>query len=238
MPLPRIDFLKTGLALVLGWVVALVLFRGWPGIDLAVSGLFWSPGAGFGVLQSPLWEALRNGLWDLEIALAVAAFALMVAAWMRGRAVAGLPVRATGFIVALFALGPGVLVNALFKTFAGRARPATVTEFGGDRLFTPAGTFTDQCSRNCSFPSGEVSSVVAMAVALWLIAALPGRLPVRGRRALRLFAVAATLFVIAQRVIEGRHFLSDAVFAALMVLTLAWGLYALLSGRPVRARRD
>ena len=237
MLLPRIDFLKTGLALALGWGVAFALFRGWPGIDLAVSGLFWSPEAGFGVLQNPLWEALRNGLWDLEIALAVAAFALMVATWMRGRAVAGLPVRATGFIVALFALGPGVLVNGLFKSFAGRARPATVTEFGGDRLFTPAGTFADQCSRNCSFPSGEVSSVVAMAVALWLVAALPGAMPVRGRRALRIFAVVAALFVIAQRIVAGRHFLSDTVFAALMVLTLAWGLYALVSGRFAQARR-
>lgn len=233
--LPRIDFVKTGVALVICWTLALVLFRGWPLIDLRISALFWDGAKGFDVLQSPVWEWLRNSLWNIEILLFVFALAMLVTARVNGSDRFGLPARASGFIVLLFLLGPGLIVNGFFKSFGGRARPASVEEFGGGMIFTPAGTFTDQCHRNCSFPSGEVSSMVTMAISLWLVSAMLRGLPDWGRIAIRVIAVAATLFIAAQRIIDGRHFLSDAVFATLMILTLAWVLYFLMTGRRMRA---
>lgn len=85
-----------------------------------------------------------------------------------------------------------------------------------------------QCARNCSFVSGETSSAVALGVAFWIASAV-WRLENWQRLYLRVAGVLIPVFVIVQRVTSGRHFLSDAVFATLLVLTLAWGLLALAS---------
>ncbi|QLQ19882.1 MAG: phosphatase PAP2 family protein [Exiguobacterium profundum] len=66
-----------------------------------------------------------------------------------------------GFVLAVYALGTGVLVHGLLKAYWGRARPAQVTEFGGIAAFTPPWLISQECTRNCSFVSGEVSGAVA-----------------------------------------------------------------------------
>ncbi len=229
--MPRLDLSLTGRWLLAGWFAAVMLFRGAPSVDLAISGLFWHAGSGFDVITNPLWEWLRQRLWDLALIVLAVAIVAGLRAFAKGRSVWGLPARAWGFVVALYVLGPGLIVNGFLKAYSGRARPAFVTEFGGTRLFTPAGTFTDQCTRNCSFVSGEVSAAVALAVALWLASVLWTRIEGWQRLYLRAVALFIPAFVIVQRVATGRHFASDAVFAALITLTLAWGLYALFAGQ-------
>lgn len=234
--MPRLDLSLTGRWLLAGWIAAVALFCGAPSVDLAISGLFWHAGAGFDVITNPLWEWLRQRLWDLALIVLVVAIVAMVRAFAKGRNVCGLPSRAWGFVVTLYLLGPGLIVNGVLKAYSGRARPAFVTEFGGTKLFTPAGQFADQCTRNCSFVSGEVSAAVALAVALWLASVLWSRIERWQRLYLRAVALFIPAFVIVQRVATGRHFASDAVFAALITLTLAWGLYALFAGQLPRRR--
>lgn len=226
--LPRIDLTLTARWLIAGWLAAVALFRGAPSVDTDIAGLFWSPEAGFGRIDRPLWDFLRNLLWDLEILLFIVAAAAFLRAFAKGRAVMGLGVRAWGFIAGVFLLAPGLLVNGWLKMHSGRARPAHVAEFGGDRQFTPAGQFADQCLKNCSFVSGEVSSAVALGLALWVVSAV-WRLENWLRIYLRVAGVLIPVFVAAQRVSSGRHFASDTVFAALVTLTIGWGLYALLT---------
>ena len=144
---------------------------------------------------------------------------------------AGLPARAWGFLFTLYLLVPGLLVNGYLKAHSGRARPGDVAEFGGAHLFTRAGAFTDQCARNCSFVSGEVSAATVLGVALWLWASLEGW----QRVYLRVLGLAVVVFTAVQRVMTGRHFPSDAVFAALITLTAAWALAAVFSGQAGRA---
>ena len=60
-------------------------------------------------------------------------------------------------------LGPGLVVNGILKEHWGRARPRDVTQFGGDRRFTPALVIADQCERNCSFSAGHPSAGFALA---------------------------------------------------------------------------
>lgn len=43
--------------------------------------------------------------------------------------------RVFAFVALLMVLGPGVLVNAVFKEYWGRPRPREVVEFGGERVF-------------------------------------------------------------------------------------------------------
>ncbi|MDO5705363.1 MAG: hypothetical protein Q4G49_09875 [Paracoccus sp. (in: a-proteobacteria)] len=103
-------------------------------------------------------------------------------------------------------MGPGLILNGLFKETVGRARPADITAFGGKRVFTPLLQFTDQCMSNCSFTPGEVG--VTAACVMIVLVLFWRHLP-RGARAAALSAgVALVCLSITLRVGLGRHFLS------------------------------
>jgi lipid A 4'-phosphatase len=128
-----------------------------------------------------------------------------------------------------FLLGPGLVVNAIFKTFSGRARPRDVLQFGGDQFFTPIGQIANQCARDCSFVSGEVSGTTATCIALWMIlSAHAHRLSPEVETLGRCGILAMFVFVFWQRVASGGHFVSDALLAALftalimVILARAW----------------
>lgn len=225
--LPQIDLRYWGTTLVCLWCVSVVLFEIWPELDLIVASWFWTPHEGFGFQQSPIWPLLRYTLWNAQIAIFVASLLMFCIGLWLGRAVFGVSVRVSGFVFTLFLLGPGLLVNAVLKDHGGRARPADISDFGGQAVFTPPWVFTDQCARNCAFPSGEVSSAVVMAIVIWLGAAMTGF----GVFAARASGVAIVGFACMQRITDGRHFVSDVMFAVLMTATLAWGLYALFCTR-------
>ena len=113
------------------------------------------------------------------------------------------------------AIGPGLLVNVLFKDHSHRPRPVQIREFGGTMEFRPWYRFDGSCQVNCSFVSGEASE------AFWMLApaslAPPPLLP---------YSVAAALIfglaVSGLRLAYGGHFFSDVIFAAvLMILIIA-----------------
>jgi len=238
MPMPRIDLPLSGRWLIAGWLAALALFRGAPSVDLLISGLFWRAGGGFDVIGNPLWEWLRQRLWEASLLLMVFAAIAAVSGWVKGRRVAGIGARVWAFLFTLYLIGPGLVVNLWLKAHSGRARPADVMQFGGTHSFTPAGQFADQCSHNCSFVSGEVSAAAVLGIALWLFAAL-WRVADWLRIYLRVAGLFVPTFIIAQRVVTGRHFASDAGFSVLITLSLGWGLYALISGQGAQLlRRD
>ena len=124
------------------------------------------------------------------------------------------------YLIAVVAIGPGLVVNVVFKDHWGRARPRDVVEFGGAKAFTPAFVISDQCPKNCSFVAGHPSMAFAM-VALALVAA-------RKRRAW-LIALALTVGAVVGfgRIVQGGHFLSDVVFSAIFTVAVAAGLYRL-----------
>lgn len=234
--MPPIDYQMTGRWLLAGWLAAVMLFVGAPSVDLTISGLFWRADAGFTVVGNPFWEFLRQRIWDVAILIFLFSIFATWRSAQRARPVLGLRARVWGYIVALFLLAPLLLVNGILKAQSGRARPAYVQEFGGERLFTPAGQIADQCASNCSFVSGEVSATVVLGVVLWLVAGLwRGRIADWGLSYLRVLALGLPAFVIVQRVVTGRHFASDAIFAVLITLSLAWALHAVFSGALGRA---
>ena len=54
-------------------------------------------------------------------------------------------------------IGPGLIVNYIFKENFGRARPKEISYFNGKKSFTPAASISDQCTHNCSFSSGHAA---------------------------------------------------------------------------------
>lgn len=199
------------------------VFAIWPAIDLRVSGAFHHPGTGFAIDGNPLTEALRLAIWNVAILLCVAA-AFGTALGVVGRTFV-LPTRAWGFILTLYAVGPGLLVEMVTKPLWGRARPAQVVEFGGSHPFSPPNELVDLCARNCSFVSGEVAGATVTAVALMLLRFhLKPRLPKGAAALLLTIAWCLPPLVALQRIAAGRHFLSDTIFAVLFTLLLAWAL--------------
>jgi lipid A 4'-phosphatase len=209
-------------------LAAVTLFSAAPGLDLAVSGLFHADGA-FPLAGLPQLEVLRIRIWDLSEIVVAAALAGVVAARATGRAALWLPARAWAFVVALYVVGPGLIVNLGLKSHWGRARPANVTEFGGTQTFTPALQPATECARNCSFVSGEAASAAALGIAMAVaLAVLRPRLPDRTWRLGLAAAVAVALVGGLLRVATGRHFLSDVVFAWLITAGVALALRALI----------
>jgi len=187
-----------------------------PAADLAVSAAFADPNGGF----RPSMPRLHNGLL---FAVDVIAWTLLfgaAAVWLASRrrapddpAAVDRRRRVATVVIALV-LGPGLLVNAVFKEHWDRARPRDIIEFGGSRAFTAAPWPAAQCPSNCSFVSGHAAvGYFPMVVAR-----------VDPRRAAAWVAAGAIggLGLGAQRVAVGAHFVSDVVFAYFATAIGGW----------------
>lgn len=190
---------------------AVAIFWLAPQADLWVSNLFYVPGRGF-VLQRwlPAVIVFRAVPW---IAWGVVVVVAGAAAWLFliGRPLWRLDRKALLFIALSTALGPGVLCNTVLKDHWGRARPVQVEAFGGTRQFTPAPLPARECATNCSFVSGHAALGFSLVAFAFL---LP---PGTARRRTIGGTLAFGGLVGLVRIAEGGHFLSDVVFAGLLV---------------------
>lgn len=208
-----------------------VVFSAFPGTDLAASRFFWD-GTAFPLAASLPLQILRETVWLLSLAAVLAALVGLTAATLTGRTVACMSARCWAFLLSVNLLGPGLVVNAGFKSHWGRARPDQVEAFGGEKTFTPALMPSDQCLSNCSFTSGEAAASMALAIAVLLVAhRLCGRLSPW----VILAASVLALFGGGLRVAFGRHFLSDVVFSWLIVFGVALALGQFLLRRKLQS---
>jgi lipid A 4'-phosphatase len=183
-----------------------------------MSGLFYRPDGGFYLKDSWWAVAIYDSIPIIAITVGVGSLLALMYNLARKEQAGTFSNRFLLFVLAALAVGPGLVVNAGFKDNWGRARPRDVTEFAGDRQFTPALQPTDQCDRNCSFVAGHPSVVYWLAALGFAVAA--------GRRRNRIFAAAAALGLIAGfgRIVQGGHFLSDVIFSGLAVFAVIWVL--------------
>jgi lipid A 4'-phosphatase len=198
---------------------AAILFTAAPGIDLWTSSLFWSPDGGFFLRDWPPFRLAYVGLPTITWAVALGLAGLLALTIVGESAIGRLDRKMVLFLLATMIVGPGLLANTVLKDHWGRARPAQITEFGGTKSFTPALVPSDQCDRNCSFVSGHG----AMAFALVAFSAVPATL--RRRRWTALATLGFGGFVGLARIAQGGHFLSDTIFAGLLMVAVAWLLY-------------
>lgn len=218
------------------WSVFLVLgivFTAWPMLDMWVSGWFWQwhgetwqHGIRWieAVHQTVPWLGRAALLWGLYCLFAPAKWCGGVRLKRRSAAL--------GLVMLLLV---GLAVNGGFKSYWGRARPVAMEQFAGDKPFTPALVPAEHCEKNCSFVSGHA----ATGYALMGWAALAG---VAVRRRWWLLGVGAGLFTGGLRVLQGGHFLSDTLFAGLVVwigcwlLRQGWAYMRLRRWRSLRRR--
>lgn len=208
-------------------IAVFALFAAWPQLDLATAAAAQRDGR-FVADQGGLVQALRMTMWNLSLALVLAAvLALSLAhhfAWPRRL----LPVRQWNVIFWSFLLGPGLLVNALLKTYSGRPRPVDTDLFGGAHPFAAVGNWAGACQTNCSFVSGEVSGTTALCLACaLLIQHHRARLGTLGCAALYAALALGFAYVFGHRVLSGGHFLSDALLASTLT---AW-VFAIVAAK-------
>ena len=200
------------------------------GIDKSVETLFYDPAHGFAARANPDIAMLRAS--TRIAAYGVGLFLIFALLWrvVAGRALWGLSRAGVVYLLAVFLLGPGLLVNAVLKEHWGRARPSQIIEFGGDKHYTAPLVIADQCGHNCSFVSGEAS--LGFAFGAFGFAARTAR---RRRLGFTTGIGLGSAFGLL-RMAQGGHFLSDVFFAGLFMFLLAWLLHVVLVDRGLLDR--
>ncbi len=203
----------------LGGAVALATAL-WPGLDLWVTGLFYTPGDGFAATQHPALNLFRTvSMWP-SWACGIGAGLFLIARLIRPQ-LPGPSNRAALFLLLGVLLAPVFAVNAVLKDHWGRARPAQVTQFGGPWAFTPWYRIGQQCPENCSFVSGE------MAGATYLLA--PASLAPPPVRPYAYAGVAVYAVIVGGlRIAYGGHFFSDVVLSGVLTALILAALHRFL----------
>ncbi len=197
-----------------------VLFLNFPEIDLWFSAMYFN--GDFALRDNTTYEFIRYIFIDGLKILAIVSVILLIYSALIGRG-RNVPIQVWAYVVATFITGPIIMTNGIFKSYWGRARPAEVQYFGGSSDFTPPILIADQCEKNCSFVSGEGSAIatfiIVFAVVIW------PNLTRRWKAAVLYAGLPACIIGISLRIMTGRHFLSDTIFAVLFCAVIAWAFF-------------
>lgn len=201
-----------------------ILFSVFPEIDLIISRLFYDPQNGFFLRRNPVIVLLYE---SIEVFVPVVIFFCvvgMIAVRIRKKKIFGLGYAGMMYLLITLAMGPGLLINGILKEFWGRARPATVEEFGGKLIFTPVLVPSKQCQSNCSFASGHASAgFFPLAFAF----AIPWH-----KRKFLVIGITYGLLAGFARIAQGGHFFSDVIFAGLLVYLVSSLLWPFFDNKP------
>jgi len=221
----RHPLLVDALAALLVLVVGTVLFRV-TNLDLTIAGHYFAWGPAFPGANWPLGDsALARAVYKFgtlpALLLGVAGlFGALASRWVT----AWRPYWRVGLFVFLFVLiGPGLVVNVVFKDHWGRPRPREVVQFGGARIFLPVWQKGPD-DQGGSFPSGHASMGFAlMAPYFWL-----RRRVWKQAVEYLLLGLVAGLILGYVRIIQGGHFASDVLWAFGFDYLCGLGLFYLL----------
>ena len=134
------------------------------------------------------------------------------------------------YIFLAVVVGPGLVVNALFKDHWDRPRPREVQVFGGEELYVPP-LVPGQVGN--SFPCGHCSVAFAFAAFYFIFRR---RYPGRAITALLISIILGSLMG-AARIAAGGHFLSDVLWSAVLTWSTLFFLYWLIMQIPLREDR-
>lgn len=191
--------------------------------DLALSSLFCIDGK-WPVGDRQPWRLLY--LMDrgpaIAVGLAGLAAALMGCIYKQRRNW----IRPGLFLVVLLALGPGLVVNAVFKEYWGRPRPREIVQFGGTKEFLHPWQ-KGIAHKGRSFPSGHASAAFYLTAPFFVLRRRKPRAAAWWMTGGLAFGALMSI----ARITQGGHFLSDTLWAWGMVHLIAVALYYLLLDR-------
>lgn len=192
----------------------------YPQSDIAVSALFYTPGEGF-MQHHALWERiLYKSVPVVLTVLYVGGLLLWIYNRKTGRDLLAFSGKKLLYMMVVAALGSGIIVNALLKENWGRARPAQVSVFGGDKHFTPPFVLSDQEGK--SFSSGHTSGAFALLPLIFLAR--------RHRIAVASVVLGYGVAVSAARIAAGGHFFSDVIVSIFIMYIVSAATYEMMFG--------
>ncbi|BAF70220.1 phosphatase PAP2 family protein [Nitratiruptor sp. SB155-2] len=199
------------------------IFWFFPQIDLWFSSLFFKNGVFFlknHLILRIIYKAtmILITLFTLSLALLLLIETVTKKEWVSKKILI--------YLLLVLLLGPGLVVNVVFKNHFGRARPSQVEQFAGTKKFTPALQIANQCKKNCSFSSGHA------AAAFYFLALIP-LFHGRKRRIVAALAIIWGSVVGLVRIAQGGHFLSDVYCSAVVVYLVTIFLHYLLFERKI-----
>lgn len=126
------------------------------------------------------------------------------------------------FLAILLVLGPGLIVNNVFKDYWGRPRPREIVQFGGKKEFLHP--WQNGIAHNGrSFPSGHSSAAFFLTAPYFVYRRRKPRTAAMWMAGGLLFGILMSV----ARITQGGHFLSDTLWAWGMVHLVAVALYYL-----------
>jgi len=201
--------------------VATIMFVIFPDWDLAVSGLFYSPvELDFIYKRNSIVYFFFDSVPILAKLFIITCLIYLICIICKYKSFKKTISSWVIFLVISGAIGPGLVVNYVFKEHSGRARPTQIVEFDGKKQFSPALTISDQCSTNCSFSSGHAS----MAFYFTALAYVASHLYFTR---IYLLGLGFGVVVSVSRIIMGGHFISDVLASAFIVLLFNHLIYFL-----------
>jgi membrane-associated PAP2 superfamily phosphatase len=202
-------------------------------LDLTVAETFFHPGAdggGWPEGERPLWQLFYHGLPIVTAVLSIAALSVLALAAFRAPLARWRPHAA--LLLATLVLGPGLLVNGVFKENWGRPRPRQTLELGGEQAYVPP-LRPNFAGEGKSFACGHCSVGFSL-VAGWFLLRPVAPWVARGVLAL---ALGIGLLSGVGRMAAGGHFLSDVLWSGLLTYFAAWVSYFFLLRVPERRQR-
>lgn len=207
----------------IGILAILGIFAAFPQLDLQISALFYDAEARhFSLADNAVIENLSLASNFIAAGFMALCLGALGFTYVFRRHFFPRVLRLAAYFIILFALVPLLLVSNGLKEHWGRARPEVVTVFGGTQQFTPYYLPSKQCLDDCSFSSGH--SVRAFYFMSLYFAAVA--LGVQGWRKRTLLAATLGYGLLAGslRILEGKHFASDVMVSAMLVVYAAWVL--------------
>ncbi len=211
-----------------GLFFALAVFSKLPGADLLVSARYFVQGQGFVHAHDPVvqwlyvWTPwLGRGLLVGMVIVAVFGRTLGTWATRTGHATCGQFMAGSGRHTAILAtcaalLGPGLIIEGVFKNTVGRPRPVQVDVFGGPATYQGPFAIGAKPGSHKSFCSSHAATGFAL-MGLGL-----GCAPLWRRRWFLIGTVAGAVVGMG-RILQGGHYLSDIIFAFYVVwLSCEW----------------
>lgn len=199
--------------------VLTVIFR-LTDLDVTLSGIFYSPEKGFFLKDTNPWKYLYDHGNLPSLILSIGGLFFFIAGFCIKKL---LPYRKISlFLIVFMIIGPGLIVNTVFKNHWGRPRPCEIVQFGGQQQFLPVWE-KGISGEGKSFPSGHAS------VGFYLMAPfffLCGNQ--RDKKWGIIFLILGISYGTAMgitRIIQGGHFASDVLWSAGFLYFTGLGLH-------------